>query len=69
MQRAAGVSWGAKMDTLALTYKTYVRPILEYGTEVFITSSKENFQILEKVQNTALRLITGAVKTIPSDVL
>jgi ribonuclease HI len=65
MQRAAGVSWGAKMETLALTYISYVRPILEYGTEVFITASKNDLNILDKVQNIALRIISGAVKTAP----
>jgi hypothetical protein len=65
MQRAAGVSLGAKIDTLALTYTSYVRPILEYGTEVFITTSKNNLYIIEKVQNLALRIISGAVKTGP----
>jgi hypothetical protein len=39
MQRAAGVSWGANVDMLVLTYRTNMRPILEYGTEVFVTTT------------------------------
>jgi hypothetical protein len=35
MSRVAGVKWGCTTETLANTYKTYVRPTLEYGMEVF----------------------------------
>jgi hypothetical protein len=54
MQRAAGVSWGARVNTLMLTYRTYVRPILEYGTEVSATTTDNHIEILNKVQNQAL---------------
>jgi hypothetical protein len=65
MQRAAGVSWGAKVNTIMLTYRTYVRPIVEYGTEVFATTADNRIEILNKVQNQALRIASGAVKTTP----
>jgi hypothetical protein len=35
LQRLAGVSCGAKLDTLALTYTSYIRPSIEYGSEIF----------------------------------
>ncbi|XP_059477948.1 uncharacterized protein LOC132198144 [Neocloeon triangulifer] len=69
LQRTAGSSWGAKIDTLALTYKTYVRPVLEYGTEIFPAASQPISSLLDKVQNQALRLITGGVKTTPIDAM
>jgi hypothetical protein len=59
MQRAAGVSCGANVNTLVLTYRNYVRPILEYGTEVFVTTTDNHVEILNKVQNQALRIASG----------
>jgi hypothetical protein len=68
MQSAAGVSFGASLNKLMLTYRTYVRvvrPILEYGTEVFATTTDNHIEILNKVQNQALRIASDAVKTTP----
>lgn len=46
------------------TLKTYVRPILEYGTEIFVTTIDNHMVILNKVQEPqALRIASGAVKT------
>jgi ribonuclease HI len=69
LQRAAGVSWGSKSDTLALTYKTYIRPAMEYGTEIFPEASAAQQSQIDKVQNAALRLITGGVKTTPIEAM
>ena len=65
LHRVAGTQWGASTQVLTTTYKTYVRPVLEYGAEVFITASDKARASLDKVQNQALRIITGAVKTTP----
>jgi len=65
MQSAAGVSLGASLNKLMLTYRTYVKPILEYGTEVFATTTDNHIEILNKVQNQALRIASVAVKTTP----
>ena len=47
------------------TYKTYVKPLTKYGSEVLITASNSTLQALETTQNNALRLITGGVQTTP----
>jgi hypothetical protein len=65
LQRAAGVCWGTSVSTLTLTYKTYIRPVIEYGTEIFITASEQDFSAVCKVQNQALRNCSGAIKTTP----
>lgn len=59
------MKWGASMDTLQLTYKTYIRPILTFGEEILICASDSNCKRLEVVQNKALRIITGGTKSTP----
>jgi hypothetical protein len=65
MRRVAGVKWGCTTETLANTYKMYVRPTLEYGMEVFPADIPNETKQLDIVQNQALRIITGGVKTTP----
>jgi ribonuclease HI len=65
MKRAASVKWGSNQEVLTLTYGTYVRPAMEAGSEVFVASAKSVTDPLEVVQNQALRIITGGVKTTP----
>jgi len=65
MKRAASVKWGANQVVLKLTYETYVRPAMEADSEVYVASAKSVTDPLEVVQNRALRIITGGVKTTP----
>jgi len=48
------------------TYKTYIKPVMKYGSEVPIMASGSTLKALETTQNNALRLITGGVKTTPT---
>ncbi|XP_014281323.1 uncharacterized protein [Halyomorpha halys] len=65
MKRLTGTKWGAPQDVLSTAYKSYVRPNLEYGAELLIISSKAALEKLDKVQNQALRIITGGMKSTP----
>ncbi|KAI5720833.1 hypothetical protein M8J77_012264 [Diaphorina citri] len=65
LKRLAGTKWGSGRSTLNTTYSMYVKPCISYCSEVLLTTSKTNKQKIEKVQNEALRLVTGAVKTTP----
>jgi hypothetical protein len=65
MKRVAGVDWGASTEVFATTYKTYVRPVLEYGNSVLITAPKNHLAKFDRVQNQALRITTGAAKSTP----
>ena len=47
------------------TYKTYVKPVMKYRSEVLVMASNSTLKALETTQNNALRLITGGVKTTP----
>ena len=69
IKRLAGTKWGSSRKTLSTTYNMYIKPVMKYCSEILITTNKTNKEILERVQNQALRLITGAVKTTPIQAL
>jgi hypothetical protein len=64
MKRLARATWGSTQDKLNITYNTYVKPIMEYSSEVD-TTNQANLNHLETAQNNALSLNCGAVKTAP----
>ena len=57
--------FGDDERTLWTVYEGAVRPHLEYGAVAWSSASKSTLQSVDKVQNQALRLITGAMKTTP----
>ena len=63
MKKLAGTRWGANGKILGHVYTCAIRPIMEYASTSWITASKTNKSKLDKVQNTGLRTILGAVKT------
>lgn len=65
MRKLAGTTWGATDRILKSVYQGTVRPHLEYGSTSWMTAAKTHQQTLDKVQNQALRIITGAMKTTP----
>ena len=69
IKRLAGSTWGCARSTLNTTYKMFVKPVMKYGCSALITSPDHNISKLDKIQNQALRLVTGAVKTTPIDAM
>ena len=65
MRKLAGTTWGANEHILNTVYEGSVRPVLEYSSTVWSTTAKTNQQSLDKIQNQALRIITGAMKSTP----
>ncbi|XP_053380085.1 uncharacterized protein LOC128548726 [Mercenaria mercenaria] len=65
LQKLAGTNLLAHQNILKTVYLWTIRPILEYGSSAWITAAKTNQQRLDKVQNQALRIITGALKSTP----
>ena len=45
----------AEPKVLVQLYKTYIRPIIEYGSFCFLAAPKQQFMKLDKIQNEALR--------------
>ena len=65
MRKLAGTSWGADSSILTKVYTATVRPTIEYASTTWGTAAKTNKSRLDKIQNMALRVILGAMKTSP----
>ncbi|UYV61056.1 hypothetical protein LAZ67_1003262 [Cordylochernes scorpioides] len=65
----SGREWGADATTLKLTYASLIRPILEYGYQIYGTASETNLKSLERIQLSAARIITGLRNTCPNDIV
>jgi ribonuclease HI len=65
LRKLAGTNWGANEEILKTVYLGTIRPHLEYGSPAWMTTSNTNQSVLDKVQNQALRVITGAMKSTP----
>lgn len=61
-------SWGADPKILLLLYKSLIRSHFEYGFLCYAGESRL-VDVLEKIQNKNLRLITGAFKSTPINVM
>ena len=59
----ARATWGSTQETMNTMCKTYVKPVMKYGSEVLVTAGNSTLKALETMQNNALILITGSVKT------
>ena len=52
--------WGKHKETILTTYKAITRPVFEYAYAIWSPNASEtNIDILQIVQNTALRIATG----------
>ena len=69
MKKLASTQWGANKDVLKKLYVGRVRPVLEYGTTALSTAAKTNKEKLNKIQNQAMRMMTGAMKSTPIQAL
>ncbi|GFY48309.1 putative RNA-directed DNA polymerase from transposon BS [Trichonephila inaurata madagascariensis] len=65
----SGRDWGSDASTLRITYTALVRPVLEYGYQVFQVASPTNLKKLERVQLSAARIITGLRYSCPTDIV
>ena len=66
LKRLAGTSWGADKNTLRQLYLSYVRSILDQNRCLQAMSSKTDIERLDKIQNQALRFISGALRSTPT---
>ena len=65
MRKLAGTSWGADSSILTKVYTATVRPTMEYTSTTWGTAAKTNKSRLDKIQNMALQIILGTMKTTP----
>ena len=66
VKKLSSTDWGSDKRTLRGLYLGYVRSALEYGAALMTTCSKANQTTLDKIQNNALRLINGGMRSAPT---
>ena len=65
MKRLASTQWGADKATLRQMYLGYVRSAMEYNLALQNICSNSNQDKLNKVQNEAVRFISGGMRSTP----
>lgn len=69
MRCLAGVFWGSDPKVLTMIYKSIVRSHFDYSCLAYYNCSPTLLKKLDVTQNTALRIISGAMKTTPINAL
>ena len=64
-----GTSWGVSKDPLLCMYRALIRPIIEYGMEIYFNSSDSTLKQIEKIQTECLRICAGAMRSTPINCL
>lgn len=57
--------WGSDIKTALIFYKTYIRSIIDYGSILYGSANPSLLNRLEILQNNALRICLGAMKSTP----
>ena len=69
LKALASTTWGAGTKLLRTLYCATIRPILEYAAPALNLASDTSLEKLDKVQNGALRLITGGIQSTSIDTM
>lgn len=65
MRCLRGIEWGASRHALRTIYTGLIRSVLDYGSFIYGSAAKTILRKLDVVQNQALRLCCGAMKSTP----
>ena len=65
LKHLSHTTWGADMKSLKMLYNTLIKSKLEYGSEIYESTSYTSSKSLYPVRNAALRLATGAFRSSP----
>lgn len=64
-----GLSRGSHPSLLLLVYKQWIRPLLEYGSQIFIDAPSKHLLLLDRIQFASLRLVFGLLFSVSTNVL
>ena len=69
LRALSSTQWGGDRRTLLLLYKSLTLSVLEYNSFTFTLIAASNQNLIETIQNSALRIVTGAFRTTPTNSL
>ena len=56
LKSLCGTSWGANPEIILYTYRTFIRPILEYGCVLFANSDTETLSKIQSIETRAIKI-------------
>ena len=66
LKAAARTAWGASKELLSATFKALVRSTINFAAPIWAPNlADSNFNLLQVVQNAALRTATGCHRSTP----
>lgn len=65
LKKLAHTKWGSDAPTMVRLYIMLIKPQLEYGIEAFISAADSYLKTINTIQNSALRISTGAFRSTP----
>ena len=65
MKRIAGIRWGANREVLLKYYLATIRAKMMYGSSIYGSAAPTTLAKLDPVQNAALRISVGAMRSSP----
>lgn len=65
LRAISSIDWGSDPATILIFYKSFIRPRLEYAGFIFSFCAKYKILALDRVQNKAIRIALGMIRTSP----
>ena len=56
LKALCGTSWGANQEIIMYTYRTFIRPLMEYGCVLFAHSNTDLLAKLQAIETRAIKL-------------
>lgn len=69
LKRMTGLTWGLRTATILKTYKTFLRPLLVYGSLAWLSADSNHYRSLQIIERHALRLAFGIKLPSPTQLL
>ena len=70
LKALAGSSWGHSKETLYATYKAIIQPLFTFGAPIWFPNlAKSHIDRLQRIQTSAMRIITGCHGIVGDDFL
>ena len=69
LKTLSGSKWGADKATMVIVYKSLIRSIIDYGSEIYDSACISSKLRLDRIQSQCLRICSGALKCTPISAL